>query len=92
MIDHTRYHFGMLRDRLYFCEQVQDVAEVEFRDLPPDPEHVDEIQYAVRLLVAALNTHPDALSLANLWLAQQGPWRLVTDPSALYQRRRRPEG
>ncbi len=51
MIDHMQCYFGMLRDGLYYCEQVRDAAEVEFRDQSLDPEHVDEIQHAVRLLV-----------------------------------------
>jgi hypothetical protein len=90
-IDHTQYHFGLLRDWMHFCEQVQDVTEVEFQDQLLDAKYVDEIQHAVRLLATALNIHADALSLANPWLTQQGRWRLATDPSAVYQQQRRPE-
>ena len=77
MIDHRQYCFAALRDWLHFCEQGQDAAEVEFCDRPLDPEHVDEIQHAARLLATAVGAHEEGLALANLWLAQCGPWRLV---------------
>jgi hypothetical protein len=48
MIDHQRCYFGLLRDWLYFCTQVQDAAEADFtRGLieeaqSPDPKWEQE--------------------------------------------------
>jgi hypothetical protein len=89
MLDHRQYCFEGLRDWLYFCEQVQDAVEVEFSDLALAPD-VEQIQHAARLLATAVGAHEDGLALANLWLGQFGPWRLVREPSALSQRWKRP--
>jgi hypothetical protein len=78
--------FEGLRDWLHFCEQVQDAVEVEFNDLALSPD-VDQIQHAARLLATAIGAHEDGLVLANLWLAQCGPWRLVVDRPRIGQQR-----
>jgi hypothetical protein len=69
--------FHTLGDWLEFCQQ-QD-AEPDFTDWAPLDAQFDEVQQAVRVLIAVVTRHEDGQALANLWLSRfgGGRWRLV---------------
>jgi hypothetical protein len=69
--------FASLKDWLTFCRQ--DEAPMAAADWT-DPEHIDEIQQAVRMLTCALERYEDGQALVNQWLTIYGggKWRLVS--------------